>query len=604
MATRPTAKPPAADEATADAKNAINLVIDGKQLASAYASGAPDELVRAVVQWCLPLAKLNLLKPRSAVQQHAVDESLSAIAFYLTRGGLNLKRSHLIRLLQTHSVLTNFFALSSHGGTDRWLRQSLTGGRAALATFFFANSRCEQAVPRAALFDIDPEIASEWFGQYFTSARGYHNPVVRENLRQHLRFWDDRMRCRWSVSNGYMQSTYIDPAADRIYKQRFNQLVQRRYADFAIRNRPRGNRIAVVTGRWSKVNPTYKNRYPLFKALAERYSLSLVHVGPPRKDLEQDIFDDTHHVQIKGERMDTDFLFDNDYDMVFYPDIGMNVESRFLSNLRLAPIQLTTNSHPVSTFGSQIDYFVTGAESEESPSLASQHYSERLVLIPGIGTHPVQPQYVPKSPKKPADPLLVACGWGSLKFNDTMLRLLRQILDRASRRVVFRFLPTLKVDSGGYLVFLQDLQAHLGEAAVQLYPSQPYDKYMDRLAECTLALDPFPFGGNTTIVDCMALRLPIVTRCGWQFYNLAGPVMQARFGVRELSARTDDEYVEMALRLIDDADFRQRMTDSIDSNGFEERLASLSSAGRFVDAMTHLMEKRPEPGDRSPLVFT
>jgi len=590
-------------EVAAPPANRINLLIDGQRLASAYATGAVDELVKAIVQWCVPLARANLVKPFAPHQTYALDQSLSAIALYLTRSGLDFKRSHVLKLVQLHSMFANFAALSSFGGTDGWLRQSVIGGRPSLATFYFANSRCEDAVPRAALFDIDPEIASEWYGQYFTSARGYHNPLVRQNLKTHLRFWDNRMRPRWAVSNGYMQSTYIDPAADRIYKARFNQLVQRHYADFAVRNRPRGNRIAVVTGRWSKVNPTYKNRYPLFKALAQRYSLSLVHVGPPRKDLEEDLFDDIHHVQIKGERFDTDFLFDNDYDMLFYPDIGMNIESRFLSNLRLAPIQLTTNSHPVSTFGSQIDYFVTGAESEESPSLASQHYSERLVLIPGIGTHPVTPAYVPAPPRRPADPLLVACGWGSLKVNDDMLRLLRSILDRASRPVVFRFLPTLKVDGGGFLVFLKDLQSHLGEAAVELFPSQPYERYMERLAECTIALDPFPFGGNTTIVDCMALRIPIVTRCGWQFYNLAGPVMQARFGVHELSARTDDEYVEMALRLIDNAEFRARMVAAIDNDRMAERLASLSDAGRFVEAMTYLMEHRPDPSERAPLVF-
>jgi len=586
-------------------KKRVDILIDGKRLAQAYSGGNVDELVKSIIQWCVPLARLNLLKPLNDQQIQALDDSLSAIAFYLTRTGLDFKRSHVLKLVQMHSALANLAALSSFGGTGQWLRQSfLTGGRPSLATFYFANSRCEETIPRSALFDIDPEIASEWYGLYFTAVRGFHNTVARENLRTQLRFWDDRMRCRWAVSNGYMQSTYIDPAADRIYKQRFNQLVQRQYAGFAIRNRPRGNRIAVVTGRWSKVNPTYKNRYPLFKALAERYSLSLVHVGPPRKDLEHDIFDDTHHVQIKGERFETDFLFDNDYDMVFYPDIGMNVESRFLSNLRLAPIQLTTNSHPVSTFGSQIDYFVTGAESEESPALASQHYSERLVLIPGIGTHPVTPSYVPRSPKKPADPLLIGCGWGSLKFNDDMLRLLCRIRDRASRRVVFRFLPTLKVDGGGFLVFLKDLESHLGKDAVQLFPSQPYERYMDRLAECTLALDPFPFGGNTTIVDCMALRLPIVTRCGWQFYNLAGPVMQTRFGVHELSARTEDEYVDMAVRLIDDEAFRQRMVDAIQNDHMADRLASLSSAERFVEAMTHLMEKRPDPRERAPLVFT
>jgi hypothetical protein len=56
--------------------------------------------------------------------------------------------------------------------------------------------------------------------------------------------------------------------------------------------------------------------------------------------------------------------------------------------------------------------------------------------------------------------------------------------------------------------------------------------------------------------------------------------------------------------LIEDAPFRQRMVDTIPSDHFEERLASLSSAERFVEAMTHLMERRPNPDDRSPLIFT
>jgi starch synthase len=56
-------------------------------------------------------------------------------------------------------------------------------------------------------------------------------------------------------------------------------------------------------------------------------------------------------------------------------DIGMNVESRFLSNLRLAPAQVTTNSHPVSTFGSKIDFF-------------SQESNQRKTRLQHIGIIP------------------------------------------------------------------------------------------------------------------------------------------------------------------------------------------------------------------------
>ena len=38
--------------------------------------------------------------------------------------------------------------------------------------------------------------------------------------------------------------------------------------------------------------------------------------------------------------------------------------------------------HPVSTFGGEIDYFM-GSAAAELPELATQFYSERLVLMPG-----------------------------------------------------------------------------------------------------------------------------------------------------------------------------------------------------------------------------
>ena len=47
-------------------------------------------------------------------------------------------------------------------------------------------------------------------------------------------------------------------------------------------------------------------------------------------------------------------------------------------------MQVTSYGHSVSTHGAEVDYFVAGEDAEDIKNVAS-HYSERVVLIPGIG---------------------------------------------------------------------------------------------------------------------------------------------------------------------------------------------------------------------------
>jgi hypothetical protein len=196
--------------------------------------------------------------------------------------------------------------------------------------------------------------------------------------------------------------------------------------------------------------------------------LTLIHVGTPRDDLDTRIFSRVHRIWFERGLPKSDFLFDNDLGMLFFPDVGMSEESRFLSNIRFAPVQVTTNSHPVSTFGSEIDYFLTGAASEEPPEQARRHYQEQLVLIPGIGTLPVMPAYVPEY-RPMTEPLRIACAWGVLKYNNALLLTLKRIAESVRTPVVFRFLSTMSPKSNYHVPFQRDLESILGIERVEFY---------------------------------------------------------------------------------------------------------------------------------------
>lgn len=77
----------------------------------------------------------------------------------------------------------------------------------------------------------------------------------------------------------------------------------------------------------------------------------------------------------------------------------MSWTSTFLANLRLAPVQFTVQGHSVSTFGTQIDYYFSGDETEpDVEEQAAHEFSETLVLIPGMGVvnYDVSKAYTPR----------------------------------------------------------------------------------------------------------------------------------------------------------------------------------------------------------------
>ena len=51
---------------------------------------------------------------------------------------------------------------------------------------------------------------------------------------------------------------------------------------------------------------------------------------------------------------DTNWIVDEQFDIIFYPDLGMKMESIWLANKRLAPIQIASYGHPVSSYGALV----------------------------------------------------------------------------------------------------------------------------------------------------------------------------------------------------------------------------------------------------------
>ncbi len=104
------------------------------------------------------------------------------------------------------------------------------------------------------------------------------------------------------------------------------------------------------------------------------------------------------------------------------------------------------------------------------------------------------------------------------------------------------------------------------------------------------ALDAFPFGGYNTAVDLLSLRQPIVTMAGNRFYNNSTAYLLNRMDLGELVTQTPQEYIDLAVRMIDNPDYRSRMIRRLKTADLNNTLLSHEHVPAFVRAIKHLLE--------------
>jgi predicted O-linked N-acetylglucosamine transferase (SPINDLY family) len=310
------------------------------------------------------------------------------------------------------------------------------------------------------------------------------------------------------------------------------------------------------------------------------------------------------HVHLR-QPLDLSALTPNEWGVAFFPDIGLTVESIVLSNLRIAPIQVSCYGHPVSTFGSRIDYWLGGREIE-SPDGCERNYSERLVLLPGTGLVPNRPAYAPRGLHAPGETVLVNCAWTAQKANYPLLGRLRRILERSRRRIRFRFFTGGSLDCNAYLPFKRELSDLLGAANVEVFDAMPYAEYMGEIERGDFNLDSYPYGGYATATDAIYLGKPVIAWEGGKFYNRSAPSLLRRLGMQELIAANGEAYEELALRLIHDDAYRASLSARLVETDLERAIFARDDAQYVVKAFHYLVENRERlraEGGRAPIVI-
>ena len=255
---------------------------------------------------------------------------------------------------------------------------------------------------------------------------------------------------------------------------------------------------------------------------------------------------------------------------IFYmPSIGMDLNTIFASNTRLAPVQVIALGHPATTHSDFIEYVIV----EDDYVGSEKCFSEQLLRLPKDALPYVPsalaPQHVEYRLRENPEVVNIGIASTTMKLNPYFLAALKAIRDRANVKVHFHF--ALGQSSGVTHPYVDRfIKSYLGNDATA-HPHAPYDQYLRILHNCDMMVNPFPFGNTNGTIDMVTLGLVGVCKTGAEVHEHIDEGLFKRLGLPEwLIANTVDEYVECAIRLAENHQERLELRRHIiENNGLQ-----------------------------------
>ena len=543
--------------------------------------------------------------------QRRLAAFLKTFLYLFTQENYLLSDVHGERFVRLNPLISNLLAMSPFKTTDPWLQVLRMQQANFIKILTLLNPRCETQFDIDQLFQARPDFATLWYIKYYDFFYGgTPSKLILENGTRHVEAAPKQLRYVGpAMSNFYFFPTYFAAEKEAGIKRVYHELVKPIMNQAKVNNRPNKRSIAIVSGRWNRTSAVYRSLAPFVEALRGDYDLTLVCLGTNDKTkpiLNREWFKDVRYVYFNGNQLDVTEVLENDFALAYFMDVGMQNEDRHLCDLRIAPIQIMSYGHPVSTHGSEIDYFLGGQDSEYLPDILTNN-SERLVAIPGIGSIPVfpdSPRVLGRAPG-PNDPIIINCPWYAHKVSYPHLLTLRRIVEQSTKPIRFRIFvgPALGINNQ-YLSFRQEVVQAIGSDNVDVILERPYHEYQLLMDEGAFAIDSYPFGGFNTIIDSLWIGKPVVALQGKRSFARFATAVLRKIGLGELAATTDDEFVAITLKLIHDNDYRVRVTNQVLDTDLDAKLCEPYECQGFKRVVGYLLENHDrlkEEGSREPL---
>ena len=427
------------------------------------------------------------------------------------------------------------------------------------------------------------------------------------------------------LHNAYMFCSYAQTPRRHEIKRDINVLVRRKLAELGLTDlpavpqaragadantRPRKKPLMLVVLEWfGGAHSIYRTHSRTLEGAREHFEVVAFGFGYAIDDIGRAVFDrfiELEEPEYIGECLRTirDFAEREKPEVLYMPSVGMFVLTIFMSNLRVAPLQIAGLGHPATTHSDKIDYVSVEEDYAGDPAC----FSERLLKLPQDG-QPYRPSVALPAiapiipPRREKVQAIITAS--AMKLNPAFLDTCREIGERAATPVEFHFMSG--VHAGLPLDHMREVIGRALPGSV-VHGFHLYPDYLERVNASDLFLSPFPFGNTNGIVDALTLGLPGVCMRGREVFERIDGALFDRVDMPAwATADSIEAYIAAAVRMIDGHDervaLRQRLihTHAVERcfegrpQAFAERVLALMNEARSgcqAEAM-ELAEEKP-----------
>ena len=253
-------------------------------------------------------------------------------------------------------------------------------------------------------------------------------------------------------------------------------------------------------------------------------------------------------------------------DVIFYPEIGLDPMTLRLASRRLAPLQVASWGHPITTGLPTMDIYFSGELLE--PLDADTHYREHLVRLPGTGSCTTPIEIIPEAVPELAAELALRHGvlfvipQMSTKFEPENDSLYADIASAVGDSTFIFFRDprfpwaTDRVFARLSQVFLE--RGLVPEQHLLVIPWLSRERFYGLLDLCDIYLDCPSFSGYTTAWQAVHRGIPVVTLEGKFMRQRLAAGLLRKIGLTETIAASTDEYVTIASYLAQECKVQDR----------------------------------------------
>ena len=266
-------------------------------------------------------------------------------------------------------------------------------------------------------------------------------------------------------------------------------------------------------------------------------------------------------------------LYEQRFNVLIYPGIGMDTTTIRLAALRLAPVQCTSWGHPVTTGMPTVDYYISSDLME--PNDGDLHYSERLIRLPNLSVWHDPPELAGEASVNPAisklaqDKVMFLCCQNILKYLPQYDFVFPEIAAQVNNACfVFIASPIKELTEK----FIQRLELAFQKRElnasdyVLMMPQLNVADFSALNERSDIFLDSLEWSGCNTVFESLPFNKPVVTLPGSFMRGRHAYAILKMMGVEETIATSMDDYISIAVRLAQDPQWREDISSKISLN--------------------------------------